>query len=206
MNVIKFLEDNWSAILSAPLVFVICIVIGFLIGKWYFSGRIDTMKIWIQQKDDLLDEYRQRLKMIPIDETGSKYTRMTHDELKRAGLELAGKVRELIVEDQRKSHTLSMAQRAQMMNAKSQEERNQAWEKFTNQLMSRSYETRDKYDKRFKVDAILLRDEMLSRLPESAKNKSAYSLYEHPTNPIGMGMVADDLERLAKSLEVKKGR
>jgi hypothetical protein len=189
---------------------LICIVIGiaggYLLGKWYFRGRIETMKTWIQQKDDLLDEYRQRLKMIPQDETGSKYSRMTNDELKQAGLELVGKVRGLIVESQRKSHALIMAQRAKMMNAKSPEEQNQAWGKFSDQLGYEIYEARDEYDKRFKIDAILLRDEMLSRLPGTARNKRAYSIYEHPTNPIGMGMVADDLERLAKSLEVKKGR
>lgn len=64
----------------------------------------------------------------------------------------------------------------------------------------RSFRQSPEYDKRFKVETIVLRDELLTRLPNESKNEQGYARYEHPVNPIGMGMVADDLERLAKLL------
>ncbi len=98
---------------------------------------------------------------------------------------------------------MMLAQQAQRKKAESEEEKQRIWDSHSNQLISESYEICGEYDRRFKVDALLLRDELLSRLPKEAK-KRAYSLYEHPINPICRGMVADDLERMAKSLELKK--
>ncbi len=206
----KFFEANWSTLMSAPLIFLICIAIGiaggYLLGKWYFRRTIDILKGRLEAKDDQLDEYRERLKLMHPNETGSKYSRMTNDELKRRVLDMVDKIRTFHAETQQKSQRLILAERAYMMKVESAEEFEEIRNKYSNQIMSESLETSEKYNRRFKVDAILLRDEMLSRLPETAKNKRAYFVYEHPTNPIGMGMVADDLERLAKSLEVKKGR
>ncbi len=47
------------------------------------------------------------------------------------------------------------------------------------------------YDRRFKTDTIALR-ELLSRLPGSVRSEYPGTSYEHPTNPISMGMVGDD--------------
>jgi len=58
------------------------------------------------------------------------------------------------------------------------------------------------FEKRFKVDAILLRDEMNSRLPQEMKQEteSSRSRYEHPVNTFCIREISDDLERKAKSL------
>jgi hypothetical protein len=52
----------------------------------------------------------------------------------------------------------------------------------------------------FKANAIVLRDELLSRLPSYARDDRWYSCYEHADDAAGMAVVADDLERLAESL------
>ena len=54
-----------------------------------------------------------------------------------------------------------------------------------------------------KIDAILIRSELERRLPRALlDNRSGHveHIYEHPTNPLGLTDVADDLEILAKSL------
>ena len=49
-------------------------------------------------------------------------------------------------------------------------------------------------------DAIVLRDELLTRLPSYARDDRWSSLYERVEDPTGMATVADDLERLAEGL------
>lgn len=52
----------------------------------------------------------------------------------------------------------------------------------------------------FKANAIVLRDELLSRLPSYARDDRWFSFYENAADAAGMSVVADDLERLAESL------
>ncbi len=51
-----------------------------------------------------------------------------------------------------------------------------------------------------KADSIVLRDELLSRLPSYARDDRWFSFYERVEDTAGMAVVADDLERLADSL------
>lgn len=83
--------------------------------------------------------------------------------------------------------------------AKTEEERNRLWQENTNESMRHSLARNSEYDRRFKGDSIVLRDELAARLHISPDKRTA-SLYEHPTNPIGMEMVAADLEVMAKRL------
>jgi hypothetical protein len=56
------------------------------------------------------------------------------------------------------------------------------------------------YDKKYKISASLLRDELIRRLPEGYSDKKHALYYEHPTNTLVMLEVAGDLEKLARSL------
>ncbi len=51
-----------------------------------------------------------------------------------------------------------------------------------------------------KANAIVLRDELLSRLPTYARDDRWFSFYERVENTAAMAVVADDLQRLADSL------
>ena len=55
-----------------------------------------------------------------------------------------------------------------------------------------------RYESEYKVNTILLRDEMLSRLPKSFRSEKARFIYALPTNMIGVRSVVDHLEKLAK--------
>lgn len=67
--------------------------------------------------------------------------------------------------------------------------------------MRLSSERNAEYDRRFKTDAIILRDELRSRLSDYEPiNDFGDHMYEHPTNYFGFNDVATDLERMAKLL------
>jgi len=74
------------------------------------------------------------------------------------------------------------------------------WNAYTADTISSSTELNNEYDAKFKVKAIVLRDEMLTRVQHPDPQAHARRMYEHPTSAIGMRMVADDLELLARGL------
>jgi hypothetical protein len=56
------------------------------------------------------------------------------------------------------------------------------------------------YKDQYWADAIVLRNELARRLPKQPNQKEAAMLYQIPTNALGIGLIADHLELLAKSL------
>jgi hypothetical protein len=56
----------------------------------------------------------------------------------------------------------------------------------------------NEYTKKYKTDAILIRDELLSRLPSEPRDDLIDNLYIYLNNPFGLNMVIDDLEKLSK--------
>ena len=92
-------------------------------------------------------------------------------------------------------------ERSVMTSAKLEEERKEAWDKYTTETMRLSNERNAEYDRRFRIDAIMLKDELRSRLPDYTPAEPHHDmLYEHPTNYFGFNDVASDLERMAKML------
>lgn len=88
-----------------------------------------------------------------------------------------------------------------MTQAKTEEEKSKLWHKFTSASSRLSNERNSEYERRFKVDAILLRDELRSRLKGyEPGDKFRDSAYEHPTNYFGFNDVANDIETMAKLL------
>lgn len=82
------------------------------------------------------------------------------------------------------------------------QQRHEAWQAETAAMVRASSEVSSDWDTNFKVRSMQLRDELLKRvvdLPTPA-NPGFVARYEHPTNPIGMGMVVDDLERMTLAL------
>ncbi len=206
-DLLEFLQNNWDVLKKAPLTFALLVLLaggsGFVAVKWYYEGQIQTLKerdetqkVRLAAKDEQLNEYRQRLQLVPA--TGTSYSRLTNEELQRKALQVTDRLRQFLTSETMKEGQ-QMSEWAQMSTAKS-EERNRIWKQYTDSLLQSSIRVNTEYDSRFKVDAILLRDELLSRLPKQLKNEQAYSMYEHPTNRLGMQGIADDLERLAKSL------
>ena len=56
------------------------------------------------------------------------------------------------------------------------------------------------YEDKYKAEVLILREEMLRRLPELRQKAAPPVLASHPTNALGLGEVASTLEVLAKLL------
>src|SRR5262249_40352412 len=56
------------------------------------------------------------------------------------------------------------------------------------------------YKENYWADAILLRNELYRRLPKQQNQKDLAPIYQHPTNVLGIQLIADHLELIAKAL------
>jgi hypothetical protein len=212
-ELIEFFEKNGSILKRSPLVFIGTLVLAFCLAfvcvSWRYQGLVENQKSIIetkeeriQAKEDQLNDYRERLHL--ISESGTIYSRMTNDELKKKTFMLVSNIRDFLEKTEAESSKIfaqdNYQYEQQMNKAKTEEERKQAWDLFVYNRMKSGSDSGSYFTRNFKTDSILLRDEMLSRLPKGSKNDEAYFLYENPINTICMTMVTDDLERLAKSL------
>jgi len=210
IELFKLMSREWPTIKRALLVIVSSIVISsgltFIVTKWWHSGiikaqlaTIKALETRLDGKDDLIVEYRERLHLVPTDST--KYTSMTNMELKKKALGLVSCIRPFRDNIQQESTRIIFQSREEMMAAETEEEKQKLWHKD----VVRSYELSNKYMRQYETDfmgdTILVRDEMFSRLPEHVHRPEGLpSLYYRPTNPLGINLVATDLERLAHLL------
>jgi len=208
---LELLKNEWNTVAGAPLSFITLVLVSFAIayaaGRWRYSGVIETLreklsleKDRINAKDSQLDEYRERLHLVPAQ--GSEYSKLTHAELKEKGLALVHEIRVWFSETEAQTRQRADAQWSAMTQAKTEEEKQKLWNAHTNTQIQGLFGMMAEFEKRFKVDAILLRDEMNSRLPQEIKQETEFSRsrYEHPVNTFCIREISDDLERKAKSL------
>ncbi len=202
MELFKYILQEWEKLRQAPMAFLLlCVLVAaatFAFTRWSYIRQIETLNERLKMKDDQLVEYRERLRLAPIDQTS--YSRLSNAELRQRALAAVAQVRDFLASYDRESRLVMANQIEEMRNAKSEEERQSIWNRQSAALIRGSYTVTTEYDRKFKANTIVLRDELLSRLPQSAHAQRPGVSYEHPTNPIGMGMVTDDLERLAKLL------
>jgi len=157
----------------------------------------DYLKVEI--KPESIGQVQDLLKSVT--ERGlTAYPRLTNKELRDRTMELVAQIHDLLAQLQHEQNNLLFQQRAVMMKAQSDEEKERLWNEHTNAIIDLSTTFMQEFNKRFKIEAILLRDEMLSRLPEAALDSRKALFYDLPTNPLGIEEVVSDLERLAKTL------
>ncbi|MCL4535525.1 MAG: TIR domain-containing protein [Bacteroidetes bacterium] len=132
---------------------------------------------------------------------GTTYSQLTNTELKRKSLSVVAGIRSLLDRYHKRQDGL-MFDYAYHRSSATEEERHKAWNERNQASADASREIMSAYASEFKVEALLLRRELLHRLPIVDGDNDVDHLYEHPTNPLGIEEVVDDLERLAKSLPV----
>lgn len=177
----KLIEEG-KVIKSAPWTFGFVLILGFIL-MWIFIQY--TYKERLDGKNDLLDLYRERL---GLTDRKSPYASMRNKEVRAAAIEFAAKVRAF-----KSQHEAS--ERSHMAEAKRED-----WNKETAALLQRYQTFMDRYNSEFKADALLLADEIISRLPADKRSSISRTTLEHPTNPIGCEQLATQIETAAKSL------
>ena len=199
---LEFIQKNWNVVKDAPLIFSVLMLLAFslvfVVLKWYYDGLLQTLKERIAAKDDQINEYRQRLHLVSA--IGTRYSSLTDAELQREALRVTDQVRQFLDSAKREENQVFMSNQMQMTQEKSKEELIQDVLRGGNAAMQITLKATSEYDSRFKTDTILLRDELLSRLPKEMKSQRVYNRYEHPVNRLAIEDIASDLEILAKSL------
>lgn len=126
---------------------------------------------------------------------------MSHSELQSQALKFVDDLRKWIATRNSERSQREAKYWLEMSQANDEAERRRIWNEQTADILQSSGSMRDEYSAKFKVKAMILRDELLTRIPDPRSDSSASHYYKYPTNQLVMGMVADDLERLARQLQ-----
>lgn len=205
-EVIQFLIEEWSALSGAPLTFV---------GGWLLltglayvfirkslldqkEATIETLRERVSWTEKKRDSHKEKLEEFEVSVAAIKNT--SPHELKEKALELVSEIRDFLGRARRESDRIH-SQEWRERNSVNEEEKRKRFANFAEQLTRQSSESILEYDRRFKVAAIVMRDQLLANLPDYSVEEGPSLHYAHPTNPIGMGMVADDLEKMARHLQ-----
>jgi hypothetical protein len=209
MELLNIFRTEWSALAAAPWAFSLVLVTAFGLAfaacRWAYQSlletnksRLEALKERLSAKDDQLAEYRERLKLVPSN--GSKFSRLTQKELQDQALTYVEGLRTWLAKSETETRAIADQQWHAMTRAKSEEERRQLWEAHSSTHTSGFQRLMQDFEQKFKVDAILLRDELNTRLPAAERNTQLEHHYELPVNTFCIRAIADDLERRAKLL------
>ena len=128
------------------------------------------------------------------------YANTSNKELKQKALQLVKSIRELVDSYNTKDRAL-LAEYGKKDKPKLKPEARQAlreqWLKESDAVHEAAMRS---YKDQYWADAILLRNELYKRLPNQPKPKDVAMIYQIPTNMLGIGLIADHLELIAKSL------
>lgn len=210
MELLKTIKDEWAVISMAPFSFLILAALMFgaayFIARWRYTAIIEQIKASretlterLHLRSEQTESYRE--KASKYDEKLAEVVDSGASELRDRTLKLVGDLREFVGRFQRLDQATQDAEWAEAVHADSEPEKRRLWDRFGSSLVRNSHERNGEYERRFKVDAMMLRDELRSRLPDYKAEDFRESAYEHPTNYFGFNDVANDLERMAKLLK-----
>jgi hypothetical protein len=199
---ILYLQTEWGTVSSAPItILVVCtLVAGLAYGasSWKHSAIIDLFRERIVAKDEQLDGYREKLDLIPAH--GSVFSRLSHSELQKEALKFVSSLREWSAartsQDSERQHKQWLA----MKNATDEVQRKQLWDAKSADSIRSSTTFNNEYEAKFKVKGIVLRDELLTRVQRPEPGNAAHYMYER-AHSMCVGIIADDLERMARLLK-----
>jgi len=128
------------------------------------------------------------------------YSTASNKELKQKALQVVQSIRELVDSYNKKNREL-MAEFNKQDKPKIKPEEKKA---IRDQWLQESDAVHDaamrSYKEKYWAEAIVLRNELYRRLPNQPKPKDVDMIYQIPTNVLGIGLIADHLELIAKSL------
>jgi hypothetical protein len=59
-NLGPFLASQWAALTAHPVPFLLAVVIGILIAKYWYSERINVLRERLTARDEMIAWYRER--------------------------------------------------------------------------------------------------------------------------------------------------
>lgn len=174
-----------------------------------FRGKTSGKSFHIVSLSKLLELFNAEeevVKAVKFSEDSVKFktkqSLYSNSELAERSLIIVKELRSVLIENRIESDRL-LDQRMFEMRTATEGNRDEIWNKYNQADRDPTLKLMHFYNSNFKIDAIMLRDEMVSRLSNEvleSRESFSFHMYEHPTNPLGLERVIDDLEYLAKCL------
>jgi hypothetical protein len=128
------------------------------------------------------------------------YRDLSNENLSEKGVAMARALRALAREMMAADEKLRSRCDRESELAKTQQAKNQLRQSCNDESLKATENFLAHYDDKYKAEVLILREEMLHRLPELRQKTAPPILASHPTNALGLGEVAGTLEVLAKLL------
>ena len=137
----------------------------------------------------------------PTDPSGRMgYRELSNNDLADKGVEMGRALRALAREMMAADETLRSRCDSETELAKTEQAKNQLRQSCNDESLKATQNFLGQYEDKYKAEVLILREEMLHRLPELRQKTVPPILASHPTNALGLGEVASTLEVLAKLL------
>lgn len=206
---IDLLTKEWGVVSQAPTAFFLLGAamcgLAYLAARWRYTSVIDqirtandTLKERLIQKTEQTEHYKERA--LKYDEKVSAVVGSDAASLAQKALSFVSQIRHFIEWHKRQDDSVHEHEWVEMTSAEDEAEKQRLWNKFTSASSRLSTERNAEWERRFKVEAMMLRDELRSRLKGYPSTEHIEQVYEHPTNYFGFNDVAADLERMARLL------
>src|SRR5262245_13153822 len=128
------------------------------------------------------------------------YSKMSNKELKEKALRLVKNIRDLGDSYKKKDRELMAEYDKKNQPEIRTDERKATREQWLKESEALHDSSMRNYRDNYWADAILLRMELYSRLPKKLNQKDLAPIYQNPTNLLGVQLIADHLELIAKLL------
>ncbi|OLS63734.1 hypothetical protein [Pseudomonas putida] len=205
MELLKLLKDEWSVISQAPYVFfvfgVMCFALGYAAAKWFYASVIASLNGRIELKQDQAETYKEEA--LRNAEKAREFATAKPPELRQKTLDFVKRLKDFLDRHERMQQT-EMAYRQQDMRlaGSDKDEMIRRFDHHAQKSQQSHSEKMAAYDREFKTDAIILRDELRSRLKDyQPETNGLQRSYENAVNDFGLRYVANDLEKMAKLIQ-----
>ena len=201
MSVVEYIHANRQIIRSAPLAFGVFGMLMFVAGfgtNEFINNKTETH---LRDRLDMTREVKGALSTLP------------NEDLVQKTLALVADLRELVASENQEQDAIRRRYEAKTKHLGPEYSdldepmMQEAWDEMTAASIASSQNTVRRYEERYRADAVLLREELLARLPEDIEQREdilqgakAYNYYHFGDNSGIIGDIALDLEKLAKAL------
>jgi hypothetical protein len=137
----------------------------------------------------------------PTDLSGRMgYRELSNEDLSEKGVVMARALRALAREMMAADEKLRSRCDSETELVKREKAKDQLRQSCNDESLKATQNFLAQYEDKYKAEVLILREEMLHRLPELRQKAVPPILASHPTNALGLGEVASTLEVLAKLL------
>lgn len=199
MDLLKTIKEEWGVISQAPFSFLILAALmlstGYFLARWRYTGQMELLRERLQLRTEQAETYKERA--LKHDGKVLEVANSDAPALREKTLQYVARLRDFVERYRRQDESLRQNEWRAATSA-SEVDRPMLWNRYRDADDRVANDRRAEFERHFKVDGIMLRDELLSRL-KNCKSEEM-DRYEHPTNEFGYNAIAGDLERMAKLL------